>query len=112
MWDFHLQTGDPTTTLYGFTFNIRNSIDSYGDTMNQAGTGSAPLIINYGTSGSFHRQIIVPLRGIHNHNQAADTTITYQIWGKCHNGSGGIYSWDTWGETEVSESVIFMEYME
>ena len=114
-WNMHLQTNTKTGT-YGIVLELRHNVDSFGTALRGAPTGSGSQHIHYGANSALtdpiYIQYIAPVVGIHNHNQPAGTTIQYQMWGKgSPNGNYSFYSWDTWGDDEQVESVIFTEYM-
>ena len=114
-WNMHLQTSTKIGQ-YSIVLELRHSADSFGTSLRGTSTGSGTQHIHYGGGSALvdaiHIQYIAPVVGIHNHNQPAGTTIQYQMWGKgSPSGSYSFYSWDTWGDDEQMESVVFTEYM-
>ena len=114
-WNMHLQT-NTKNGVYGVVLELRHNADSFGTALRGATLGSGTQHIHYGVNTALadpiYIQYIAPVVGIHDHNQPAGTTIQYQMWGKgSPNGSYALYSWDSWGDDEQIESVVFTEYM-
>ncbi len=105
-WNCHFQIENDATE-YRLIGALRSDVDNYASNVSEASGGGQPLAINYSSPQIYlWTQYTMPIIAWHDHNQVADTTISYKIY---FRGAGNHYSWDTWGIAETSENVTFIE---
>ena len=104
-WNCHFQVENDATE-YKMSGALRSNIDNYASNLTESAGASQPLMVNYSSPAIYlWLQLMMPVIAFHDHNQPANTTISYKMF---FAGTGSHYSWDTWGNT-IYENVTFIE---